>query len=118
MKKRKCLVKKIAQNVTVVNQDMRSDYGVNCLAEKEMQSLERKVSPQLYGMLEQQLLAFHGDMQLEMAEDLVIFAHQHVAHMTGCSSVDLVLDICYTWIAAEHGILKPGFRRKLNNVRL
>ena len=118
MKKRKFLVKKVALNIGVVNHDLRKEYGVSYLAEKEMQSLEEKVSPQLLGMLEQQLLAFHGDMQLEMAEDLVIFAHQHVAHTTGCPSVDLVLDVCYAWIAMEHGILKPRFRNQLNKVRV
>ena len=71
-----------------------------------MSSMEKEVSPQLYGMLEQQLLGFHRDMQQEMAEDLVIFAYEHLAHTTGCSSADLVLDVCYTWIAQEQGIVK------------
>ena len=106
MKKKRLMVQKMARNVDVVCQDLRGDYGINILADREMESLERKVSPVLYGMLEQQLLAFHGDMQLEMAEDLVIFASEHVAHTTGCPSVDHILDMCYTWIASEHGILK------------
>ena len=66
-------------------------------------------SPQLYGMLMQQLLGFHGDMQLEMAENLVVFACEHIAHTTGCDSVDMVLDVCYSWIAAEQGILKHSY---------
>lgn len=115
MKKRKFLVKRMARNVQVMNQDLRRDFDVNPLAEREMLSLEKKVSPQLYGMLIQQLLGFHADMQLEMAEDLVMFARCHIAHSTGCSSVDMVLDVCYTWIAMEHGILKPGFRSYLFN---
>jgi hypothetical protein len=56
----------------------------------------------------QQLLGFHGDMQLDMAENLVVFACEHIAHTTGCDSVDMVLDVCYSWIAAEQGILKKG----------
>lgn len=110
MKKRKFMVKKVALNVLVENNDLRKYYGVNPLVAREMKSLERLVSPQLYGMLEQQLLGFHADMQLEMAEDLVIFAHEQIAHSTGCPSVDVTLDICYTWIAAELGIIKKGFR--------
>jgi len=106
MKKRRLFVRTAARDVRQVSNDLRRDFGVCQLADREMTSLEKKVSPQLYGMLMQQLLGFHGDMQLEMAEDLVIFAYKHIAHTTGCESVDTILDICYTWIAAEHGILK------------
>ena len=49
-----------------------------------------------------------ADMQLEMAENLVVFACEHIAHTTGCDSVDMVLDVCYSWIAAEQGILKKA----------
>lgn len=115
MKKRKFLVKKIAHDVQMVNQDLRRDFGLNPSADRELSTLERKVSPQLYGMLVQQLLGFHADMQVEMAEDLVIFACQHIAHSTGCTSVDMVLDVCYTWIATEHGLLKMGYKSFLFN---
>ena len=70
---------------------------------------EEKTAGELYGMLMQQLLGFHGDMQLEMAENLVVFACEHIAHTTGCDSVDMVLDVCYSWIAAEQGILKKSY---------
>ena len=113
MKKRKLMVRKMALDVRQVNNDLRSDYGVCPLADREMTTLEKKVSPQLYGMLMQQLLGFHGDMQLEMAEDLVIFAYEHIANTTGCQSVDMVLDVCSTWIASEQGIIKKGFRELL-----
>ena len=88
MKKRKLLVRKMAHNVRQVNHDLRFEYGVAPHADREMTTLEKKVSPQLYGMLMQQLLGFHGDMQLEMAENL---------------------DVCYSWIAAEQGILKKSY---------
>ena len=91
MKKKNFLVKRLARNVQV------------------------KVSPQLYGMLIQQLLGFHADMQLEMAENLVVFAYQHIANSTGCPSVDFILDVCYTWIATEQGILKSGVKSFLCN---
>ena len=115
MKKKNFLVKRLARNVQVMNQDLRREFGLNPSADREMTTLEKKVSPQLYGMLIQQLLGFHADMQLEMAEDLVIFSYQHIAHSTGCPSVDFVLDICYSWIADEHSILKPGYKRFLYN---
>jgi hypothetical protein len=115
MKKRKFLVKRIAQNVQVKNQDLRKEFSMNPLAEREMKSLEKHVSPQLYGMLIQQLLGFHADMQYEMAVNLVVFALNHVAHSTGCPGVDNTLDVCYAWIAMEHGILKPGIKNELFN---
>ena len=115
MKKKNFLVKRLARNVQVMNQDLRREFGLNPSADREMTTLEKKVSPQLYGMLIQQLLGFHADMQLEMAENLVVFAYQHIANSTGCPSVDFILDVCYTWIATEHGILKSGFKRFLYN---
>ena len=109
MKKKNFLVKRLARNVQVKNQDLRREFGLNPSAEREMITLEKKVSPQLYGMLIQQLLGFHADMQVEMAENLVIFTCKHIAHTTGCDSVDMVLDVCYSWIAAEQGILKHSY---------
>ena len=102
MRKRNFLVKRFAKDVQIENQDLRNE-------------LKKMVSPQLYGMLVQQLLGFHANMQVEMAEDLVIFTCQSLAHSTGCSSADMVLDVCYTWIAAEQGKLKKGFREYLLN---
>ena len=114
MKKKIFMVKSFARKVQVMNQDLRREFGLNPSADREMTTLEKKVSPQLYGMLIQQLLGFHADMQYEMAVDLVIFACQHIANSTGCPSVDFILDVCYTWIATEQGILKPGFKSILS----
>ena len=72
MKKKIFLVKRLARNVQVMNQDLRREFGLNPSADREMTTLEKKVSPQLYGMLIQQLLGFHADMQYEMAENLWI----------------------------------------------
>ena len=72
MKKKNFLVKRLARNVQVMNQDLRREFGLNPSADREMTTLEKKVSPQFYGMLIQQLLGFHADMQLEMAENLVL----------------------------------------------
>ena len=88
MKKKNFMVKSFARNVQVKNHDLRRDYGLDPCADREMTTLEKKVSPQLYGMLIQQLLGFHADF---------------------------ILDVCYTWIATDQGILKPGVKSFLYN---
>ena len=93
MKKKNFLVKRLARNVQVMNQDLRREFGLNPSADR-------------------------ADMQLEMAENLVVFAYQHIANSTGCPSVDFILDVCYTWIATEQGILKPGVKSFLYNNNL
>ena len=50
--------------------------------------------------------------------NLMDFANEQIARTTGCPSVDGVLDVCYSWISVEIGIMKPGFREYLNNVRV
>lgn len=110
MKKRKMLVQLVAKNVRVKRQDLRCDYPISFLAEKEFLYLEKKVSPQLYGRLLQHLEAFHADMQLEMVEDMVEFADEGVIHTTGCPSADAVLDLCYMWIANDLGWVKRGYK--------
>lgn len=115
MRKRNFLVKRFAKDVQIENQDLRNEFALTHRAEREMMTMKNLVSPQLYGMLVQQLLGFHANMQVEMAEDMVIFTCQSLAHSTGCSSADMVLDVCYTWIAAEQGKLKKGFREYLLN---
>ena len=116
--KRNFLIKRIARNVQMEVMDLREYYDVDNCAQKVMESFSKKISPQLYGMLMQQLLGFHSDMQLEMAVNLMDFANEQIARTTGCPSVDGVLDVCYSWISVEIGIMKPGFRDILNNVRV
>lgn len=103
------MVKHIVKNVRMQEQDLSEDFPVAHKAERELGSLKRKVSPELIEMLKMQLMAFRGDMQQEMATDLVIFAHDHLAYTTGCPSADMVLDVCYSWIAHEQGLLKVNF---------
>ena len=116
--KRKFLIKRIARNVQMDNMDLREYYDVDSCAQKVMASFSKKISPQLYEMLMQQLLGFHHDMQLEMAVNLMDFVNEHLARTTGCPSVDGVLDVCYSWIAIEHNIMKPSFQDMLRNVRV
>ena len=72
MSKRKLLVTQIAKEVRVQNQDLRFDFMLNSSAEKELKSLEKMISPELYGIISKLLLGFHGHMQYEMAVDLVL----------------------------------------------
>ena len=109
------MVKHIVKNVKVQEQDLSDDFPVTHKAERELGSLNRKLSPEMIEMLKMQLMAFRGDMQLEMATDLVIFAHDHLAYTTGCPSADMVLDVCYSWIAHEQGLLKVNFSDYLDD---
>lgn len=88
----------------VVEQDLRSEFSIDGVSMSIMDCLEDRVSPELLELLKQMLLGFNDDMQLEMADDLLDFAHGHVIHTTGCLSADAVLEACYQWIAEEQGI--------------
>jgi hypothetical protein len=50
-----------------------------------------------------------------MAEDVVSFASEHIAHTTGVISADFTLDICYQMIAYDHNILKKRVRSEIIN---
>ena len=115
MRTRKMIIRKIANDVQMYPVDITQGFGLATLAVLKLAEIERKVSSELYSLLEEQLLGFSGDMQIEMAEDLVIFTKGHIAKTTGCQGADYVLDVCYAWIAAELGILKRGFVKKLYN---
>lgn len=104
MKTKKKVIKKITLDVFLSVQDLQPDYGLNPEVEEIMDRVAPEVSPLLRDMLEEQLLGFHEDIQIEMAEDLENFANLHEAHYTGSADVDYVLTQCYAWIAAEHGV--------------
>ena len=104
MKTTKKVIKKITLDVFLSVQDLQPDYGLNPEVEEIMERVAPEVSPLLRDMLEEQLLGFHEDIQIEMAEDLENFANLHEAHYTGSADVDYVLTQCYAWIAAEHGV--------------
>ena len=105
MKKEFISIESLDKPVTVIKQDLANQYGVEATAFKVMDVLQEKVSPELWDLLYQMLLPFADSMQLEIADDLLDFAHGHVIHTTGCPSADYVLDMCYAYIADEHGIL-------------
>ena len=100
----------LVKDVKVEDEDMSMDFPVAKKAEREMETIRKKVSQGLFDLLTMQLMGFRGDMQYVMAENLVIFTCDHTAYTTGCPSVDTVLDICYTWIADEQGIIVKNFK--------
>ena len=107
MKNRKMKFKKSHQELEleVIEQDLRQEQKVDGTAMTVMESLEDKVSAELFGMLKTVLLGFSEPMQLEIADDLLDFACHQVIHTTGCISVDVALGSCYKWIAEEKGIM-------------
>ena len=54
MRKRNFLVKRFAKDVQIENQDLRNEFALTHRAEREMSTMKKMVSPQLYGMLVQQ----------------------------------------------------------------
>ena len=107
MKNRKKKFKERRQELEleVIEQDLRHEQKVDGTAMKVMESLEDKVSAELFAMLKTVLFGFSEPMQMEIADDLLDFACQQVIHTTGCISVDVALGSCYKWIAEEKGIM-------------
>ena len=93
--------KHLADEVTLVEENLNAGLGIDLVAFCELQE---KVSPELWDLLYQMLLPFADSMQLEIADDLLDFAHGYVIHTTGCPSADAVLEVCYRWIAEERGL--------------
>ena len=117
MKKKKqvkqmMIMKKSKVRVRLVAEDYTMDQSVNKSAEYLMKRLQRHLSPGLVNMLIEQMLGFNEWMQQEMAYDFELFIREHEVRTTGCPSVDYVLDVCYTWIAAELKELKPNNKKK------
>ena len=104
MRTKKKVIKKVTLEVFLDVQDMMPDYGLKPEVEEIMDRVATEVSPLLHEMLIEQLLGFHEDMQIEMAEDLEEFVCLYETHFTGSPDVDYVLTQCYGWIAAEHGV--------------
>ena len=105
MKRRILFVENFAKVENVIIRDLSNEYGLDERAARIMQLVEGEVSEELLEMLMDKLQGFCGQMQIEMAEDLLDFALAHVVHTTGCPSVDYVLDYCYSYIAMEHDIM-------------
>ena len=108
-------VRKRTKGVHMIHQNLLKNYPLDPIAEKVLEGLEGKVCPSLQGYLMIILRGFDEDMQLEMAEDIVSFASEHIVHTTGVISADFTLDICYQMIAYDHNILKKRVRSEIIN---
>ncbi len=104
MKRRVLFVENYAKVEKVIAQDLTNVFDIDERAARIMRLVSGEVSEDLLNMLIGGLQGFCGQMQIEMAEDLLDFALAHVVHTTGCPSVDYVLDYCYSHIALEHQI--------------
>ena len=105
MKRRVLFVENFAKVEKVITQDLSNEFGIDERAARIMRLVEGEVSEELLNVLMGELQGFCGQMQIEMAEDLLDFALAHVVHTTGCPSADYVLDYCYSYIAMEHDIM-------------
>lgn len=109
-KKKKCsMSNEFLPEFVVIDVDISSEQPMDSVAQEIMESLKDKVSEELFELLKAMLLGFSGDIQLEIADDLLDFTMRQVIHTTGCCSVDVVLEACYRWIAEEQGLIKRGF---------
>jgi hypothetical protein len=89
--------------VEYVEMDYSSEYGVDSTALIVLESLEDKVSDELWHFLYRIMLGFNADMQLEIADDLLNFVCHQMIQTTGCFSADAALITCYRLIAEEKG---------------
>ena len=89
--------------VKVIEQDLRSEQEIGDEVESLVRLLGSKVSAELQVIIMEMMLGFSKEMQLEIADNLLDFAHGHVVHTTGSWSADAVLKSCYEWIAEEQG---------------
>ncbi len=111
------------RNMMVVNEDYTDVLSIDSYAENLMGSVEGKVSPELFGLLNEMLLGFCNDMLLGFCNDMQVviawglenFACAHIIHKSGCLSVDSVLGACYSWIAEEHGIDQEVIMKLMTN---
>ena len=106
------------EDAKVAEEDLSGEYPIVRNAEREMMTIRKKVSPGLFDLLMMQLQGFRGDMQCVMATNITMFVFDHTVFTTGCPSADMVLDICYTWIAEEQGRLDSKLVNLLKKVRV
>ena len=108
-KKKNSMSAELRPEFVVIDVDISGEQSIDGTALEIMESLKDCVSKDLFELLKAMLLGFNGDIQLEMADDLLDFTMWQVIHSTGCCSVDVVLEACYRWIADEQGLIRRGF---------
>ena len=102
--------------IKVVEGDLSCMQDISSYALDVKDLLNEKVSPELSDKLNEMLLGFNEDVQLEMVENMLSFICANVLHTTGCFSVDTALEMCYKWIGEEKGMVTNGFGRLMNRL--
>ena len=109
-------VRKMTKGVRMVHQDLLKQHPLDPVAERILDCMRGRISPALQGHFMQLLRSFDEGMQIEMADDLLDFSSDHIAHTTGVISADVILDLGYKMIAYEHNILKKKDRSRMRNL--
>ena len=109
-------VRKMTRGVRMVHQDLLKQHPLDPVAERILDCMRGRISPALQGHFMQLLRSFDEEMQIEMADDLLDFSSDHIAHTTGVISADVILDLGYKMIAYEHNILKKKDRSRMRNL--
>ena len=109
-------VRKMTRGVRMIHQDLLMEHPLDPVAERILDCMRGRISPALQGHFMQLLRSFDEEMQVEMADDLLDFSSDHIAHTTGVISADVILDLGYKMIAYEHNILKKKDRSRMRNL--
>ncbi len=109
-------VRKMTRGVRMIHQDLLTEHPLDPVAERILDCMRGRISPALQGHFMQLLRSFDEEMQIEMADDLLDFSSDHIAHTTGVISADVILDLGYKMIAYEHNILKKKDRSRMRNL--
>ena len=109
-------VRKMTRGVRMIHQDLLTEHPLDPVAERILDCMRGRISPALQGHFMQLLRSFDEEMQVEMADDLLDFSSDHIAHTTGVISADVILDLGYKMIAFEHNILKKKDRSRMRNL--
>ena len=109
-------VRKMTRGVRMIHQDLLTEHPLDPVAERILDCMRGRISPALQGHFMQLLRSFDEEMQVEMADDLLDFSSDHIAHTTGVISADVILDLGYKMIAYEHNILKKKDRSRMRNL--
>ena len=109
-------VRKMTRGVRMIHQDLLTEHPLDPVAERILDCMRGRTSPALQGHFMQLLRSFDEEMQVEMADDLLDFSSDHIAHTTGVISADVILDLGYKMIAYEHNILKKKDRSRMRNL--
>ena len=109
-------VRKMTKGVRMIHQDLLMEHPLDPVAERILDCMRGRISPALQGHFMQLLRSFDEEMQIEMADDLLDFSSDHIAHTTGVISADVILDLGYKMIAYEHNILKKKDRSRMRNL--